>query len=139
MYTPGSQGGGGRLLLKGPRGLFGALASRPNDPPGHIRKNFPRSKMTFIKGAGILRPILGTHTFFWPLTHPPTHLPHPTPQGSFFSLAMAWFWRGGGGGVWDPKLCAPQVARRNVSFRKFHLSHSKNFGEAGEGGPEGRP
>ena len=30
--------------------------------------------MKFIKEVGNLRPILGTQTFFWPLTHPPTHL-----------------------------------------------------------------
>ena len=31
--------------------------------------------MKFIKGARTWRSILGTQTFFWPLTHPPTHPP----------------------------------------------------------------
>ena len=31
--------------------------------------------MKFIKGGRNLRSILGTSTFFWPLTHPPTHPP----------------------------------------------------------------
>ena len=30
--------------------------------------------MKFIKGARTWRSILGTQTFFWPLTHPPTPL-----------------------------------------------------------------
>ena len=35
------------------------------------QKNFLRQKMKSIQGAGNLRPILGTQTCFWPLTHPP--------------------------------------------------------------------
>ena len=31
--------------------------------------------MKFIKGARTWRSILGTQTFFWPLTHPPTPPP----------------------------------------------------------------
>ena len=41
-------------------------------PPTHIRKFFLGKKMKFIKGARTWRSILGTQTFFWPLTHPPT-------------------------------------------------------------------
>ena len=44
-------------------------------PPTHIRKFFLRKKMKFIKGARTWRSILGTQTFFWPLTHPPTPPP----------------------------------------------------------------
>ena len=46
--------------------------------------------MTFIKGARTWMSILGTQTFFWPLTHPPTHPRYSTnqPHG------------GGGGGGW---------------------------------------
>ena len=59
------KGGGGGGLVWGP-----GQPGRPPHPP-HIRKIFLRRKMKFIKGAGNLRPILGTQTFFWPLTHPP--------------------------------------------------------------------
>ena len=41
----------------------------------HIRKFFLRKKMKFIKGARTWRSILGTQTFFWPLTPPPTPPP----------------------------------------------------------------
>ena len=41
--------------------------------------------MKFIKGAGNLRPILGTQTFYWPLTHPP-----PPPGGGGFFLLQQW-------------------------------------------------
>ena len=37
---------------------------RPTHPPIHIRKIFLRQKMKYIKGAGNLRPVLGTQTFF---------------------------------------------------------------------------
>ena len=42
----------------------------PADPPTHTRKIFLRQKMKLIKGAGNLRPMLGTQNFFLPLTHP---------------------------------------------------------------------
>ena len=67
-----------RLLLNDPRGgggegvVWGPGQPRPTHRPTHIRKFFLRQKMKFIKGAGNLKPILGTETFFWPLTHPPT-------------------------------------------------------------------
>ena len=56
-------GGGGQI---GPPGFW------LTHPPTHIRKFFLRKKMKFIKGARTWRWILGTQTFFWPLTHPPT-------------------------------------------------------------------
>ena len=63
--------------------MFGALASPNRPPPPHIKMMFLRQKMKVIKGAGNLRPILGTQTFFglWP-THPPTH---PPPGGGWGS------------------------------------------------------
>ena len=72
-------GRGGRPLLKDPpRGGGGGgvvwgpgQPSPTNPPPPHIRKVFLRQKMKFIKGAGNLRPMLGTQTCFWPLTLPP--------------------------------------------------------------------
>ena len=67
-----------RLLLKDP-GRGGGAWPAPADPP-HIRIIF-QQKMKFINGAGNLRPILGTQTFVWPLTHP--H--NPPPSG--FSLS----------------------------------------------------
>ena len=57
------QGGGGGAI--GPPGLW------LTPPPTHIRKFFFRKKMKFIKGARTWRSILGTQTFFWPLTPPP--------------------------------------------------------------------
>ena len=59
-------GGGGQI---GPPGFW------LTHPPTHIRKFFLRKKMKFIKGARTWRSILGTQTFFWPLTHPPTPPP----------------------------------------------------------------
>ena len=58
-------------LLSDPRGARGGpgLSDPPTHP--HIRKFFLRGKMNFIKGAGKLRPISGTQTFFWPLIPPP--------------------------------------------------------------------
>ena len=56
-------GGGGRQI--GPPGFW------LTHPLTHIRKFFLRKKMKFIKGARTWRSILGTQTFFWPLTHPP--------------------------------------------------------------------
>ena len=58
----------GRPLLGDPKGGGGCLGPwpAPADPSTHIRN---RQKMEFIKGAGNLRPISGTHTFFWPLDH----------------------------------------------------------------------
>ena len=47
------------------RGVPFACQRRPH------QKNFSPGKMKFIEGAGNLRPILGTQTSFWPLTHPP--------------------------------------------------------------------
>ena len=55
-------GGGGQI---GPPGFW------LTHPPTHIRKFFLRKKMKFIKGARTWRSILGTQTFFWPLTPPP--------------------------------------------------------------------
>ena len=55
-------GGGGQI---GPPGFW------LTHPPTHIRKLFLRKKMKFIKGARTWRSILGTQTFFWPLTPPP--------------------------------------------------------------------
>ena len=55
-------GGGGQI---GPQGFW------LTHPPTHIRKFFLRKKMKFIKGARTWRSILGTQTFFWPLTPPP--------------------------------------------------------------------
>ena len=55
-------GGGGQT---GPPGFW------LTHPPTHIRKFFLRKKMKFIKGARTWRSILGTQTFFWPLTPPP--------------------------------------------------------------------
>ena len=45
--------------------------------------------MKFIKGARTWRSILGTQTFFWPLTHPPV----PPPRYSInqpLSKGLAW-------------------------------------------------
>ena len=83
VTTRGRGGGGGdrgpgprpaQAIAPGPpgvggKGVFGALDS-PDRPthPHHMSKIFLRHKMKFIKGAGNLRPILGTQTFFWPLT-----------------------------------------------------------------------
>ena len=58
--------GGGQI---GPPGLW------LTHPPTHIRKFFLRKKMKLIKRARTWRWILGTQTFFWPLTHPPTPPP----------------------------------------------------------------
>ena len=45
----------------------------PADPPPHPhQKIFLRQKKKFRKGPRNLRPVLGTQTFFWPLTHPLT-------------------------------------------------------------------
>ena len=59
-YGPPAQGGGGHL---GPSPAAAA-------PPTHIKK-----KMKLIQDARTWRPILGTHMFFWRLTHSPTALP----------------------------------------------------------------
>ena len=55
-----------RLLLKDPQegGGEGAGQPQPTHPPTHIKKMFLRQKVKFIKGAGQLRPILGTQTSF---------------------------------------------------------------------------
>ena len=58
------RGGGGGCQI-GPPGFW------LTHPPTHIRKFFLRKKMKFIKGARTWRSILGTQTFFWPLTPPP--------------------------------------------------------------------
>ena len=59
-----TRGGGGGGQIAPP----GILA----DPPTHPhQKIFPQEKMKFIKGARTWRSILGTQTFFWPLTPPP--------------------------------------------------------------------
>ena len=55
-------GGGGQI---GPPGFW------LTHPPTHITKFFLMKKMKFIKGARTWRSILGTQTFFWPLTPPP--------------------------------------------------------------------
>ena len=65
--------------VKVPGGGGGLLASAGR--PTHPRKFSPRKKMKFIKGAGNLRPILGTHAF-WPLTPP-----LPPRSGGFCSLS----------------------------------------------------
>ena len=61
-----------QAVAEGPRGrggVWGPGQPRPTPPPTtNIRKIFLRQKMKFIKGAGNLRPIFGTQTFFWPLT-----------------------------------------------------------------------
>ena len=57
-----------RLLLKDPRGEGPWPA--PGRPPTPYQKFFLQQKMKFIEGAGNLRPIVGTQTFFWPLTPP---------------------------------------------------------------------
>ena len=51
------------------RGGGGAGQLRPTPSPSHIRKTFLWQQLKFIKGAGNLRPIVGTQTFCWPLTH----------------------------------------------------------------------
>ena len=67
-----------RLLLKGPGVLFGALAS----PARPKSEKFLSGKMKFIKGAGNLRPVLGTQTFFF------LPLPPPPPMGrGVFSIS----------------------------------------------------
>ena len=73
---------GPRVLRQTYQGVSGPLAAyclstwggggcgpgqpRRTDPPTHIRKIFLRQKMKFIKGAGNLRPILGTNFFLAP-------------------------------------------------------------------------
>ena len=36
--------------------------------------------------------------------------------------------RKGGGGVWDPKVCAPKMARLDFPFNRFRFSHDGHFG-----------
>ena len=65
---------GGRPLLSdtgGGGGQIGPPGFWLTHPPTHIRKFFLRKKMKFIKGARTWRSILGTQTFFWPLSPPP--------------------------------------------------------------------
>ena len=71
---PGGGGGGG-----------GALASPdpPTPPAPQHQKNCPPANMKFIKGAGNLRPIVGTRTFCWASDPPPP--PHATGGGVFSS------------------------------------------------------
>ena len=67
-------------------GLFGALGQpRPTKPPPHIRKDFLRRKMKIYQRGRKLRPISGTQTFIWPLTHPPT-----APGGGGGAIGQVW-------------------------------------------------
>ena len=84
-------GGGGQI---GPPGFW------LTHPPTHIRKFFLRKKMKFIKWARTWRSILGTQTFFSPLTHPPTTPPRysinqPLSKGLPPSPAALWAVPGG--------------------------------------------
>ena len=62
MTPPGGGGGGG---------AWGPGQPWPTPPPTHIRKFVLRHQKKFIKGAGNLRPISGTRTFFLPSDIPP--------------------------------------------------------------------
>ena len=71
------EGGGGGLRTRPGHGFPFPWAARPpgllrlTHPRNHIRKCFRRKKIKFIKGARSWRSILGTHTFWGPLTPPP--------------------------------------------------------------------
>ena len=63
------------LVILGGEGQIGPPGFWLTHPPTHIRKFFLRKKMKFIKGARTWRSILGTQTFFWPLTPPLCDIP----------------------------------------------------------------
>ena len=47
--------------------------------------------MKFIKGARTWRSILGTQTFFWPLTHPPSPPPPRYSINQPLSKGLVWY------------------------------------------------
>ena len=84
-------GSGYCLRTRGGGGCLGpwpapAPADPPTHPPTQIRKMFLRKKMKLIKGAGNLRPILGTQTF---LASGPL-LPGKRGGGFSFSNRLVW-------------------------------------------------
>ena len=83
--------------------------------------------MKFIKGARTWRSILGTHTFFWPLTHPPPprcSINQPLSKGLDGAP-----WGAGGWGSWhDAGGCG--CRRRRVSASR-HLPPDLLLASAG--------
>ena len=43
----------------------------------------------------------------------------------------------GGGGVWNPKVCAPKMAQINISFCKFHFFPTMKSGSRAVQGGRG--
>ena len=93
------------------------------------QKNFSHGKLEFIKGGGDLRSILGTETFFWPLSPPPPRFPV---RGSrVFCPVMACYQstakRGGGhvhggGHIWRAATWS-LLARVRMPMRG-HMGHT---------------
>ena len=95
-YGGGGGGAGLCLVILGGGGQIGPPGFWLTHPPTHIRKFFLRKKMKFIKGARTWRSILGTQTFFCPLTHPP-----PPPRYSINQPLSKGLGGGGQTSSWD--------------------------------------